>query len=170
MLVPPPPATGLGQGYFSSPVLLLRGRALSTVPGTSWVPKTHAILTASLGSGETQDLPVLLSSLHLQVGAQPPRGRGEFPLTQALMLALLSPLPRLATVKVQRSEHRWDPCVPSCHSPRPGHCRTSTWATSASQDQSRCNMPTPLWLVHVSEGRKTRPREIRRPAQRHRAH
>ncbi|ELK16666.1 Glutamate receptor-interacting protein 2 [Pteropus alecto] len=57
-------------------------------------------------------------------------------------------------VKVQRSEqpHRWDPCMPSCHSPRPGHCRTPTWATPAGQDQSRCNVPTPLWLVHVSWG------------------
>ncbi|KAJ8786268.1 hypothetical protein J1605_006488 [Eschrichtius robustus] len=46
------------------------------------------------------------------------------------------------TVKVQRSEqpHRWDPCVPSCHSPRPGHCRTPTWATPASQDQSRLSL------------------------------
>eukprot|EP00069_Balaena_mysticetus_P003099 bmy_16393T0 len=45
-------------------------------------------------------------------------------------------------MKVQRSEqpHRWDPCVPSCHSPRPGHCRTPTWGTPASQDQSRLSL------------------------------
>ncbi|XP_073087199.1 glutamate receptor-interacting protein 2 isoform X12 [Manis javanica] len=51
-----------------------------------------------------------------------------------------------ATVKVQRSEqpHRWDPCVPSCHSPRPGHCRTPTWATPAGQDQSRSLSSTPF--------------------------
>lgn len=42
--------------------------------------------------------------------------------------------------------------MPSCHSPRPGHCRTPTWATPAGQDQSRCNVPTPLWLMHVSWG------------------
>ncbi|XP_036767358.2 glutamate receptor-interacting protein 2 isoform X2 [Manis pentadactyla] len=50
-----------------------------------------------------------------------------------------------ATVKVQRSEqpHRWDPCVPSCHSPRLGHCRTPTWATPAGQDQSRCSSLVP---------------------------
>ncbi|XP_036767364.2 glutamate receptor-interacting protein 2 isoform X7 [Manis pentadactyla] len=51
-----------------------------------------------------------------------------------------------ATVKVQRSEqpHRWDPCVPSCHSPRLGHCRTPTWATPAGQDQSRSLSSTPF--------------------------
>nr|XP_019602607.1 PREDICTED: glutamate receptor-interacting protein 2 isoform X3 [Rhinolophus sinicus] len=54
------------------------------------------------------------------------------------------PLKPSEAVKVQRSEHRWDPCVPSCHSPRPGHCRTSTWATSASQDQSRSLSSTPF--------------------------
>ncbi|XP_047599720.1 glutamate receptor-interacting protein 2 isoform X6 [Lutra lutra] len=49
-------------------------------------------------------------------------------------------------VKVQRSEqpHRWDPCVLSCHSPRPGHCRTPTWATPAGQDQSRSLSSTPF--------------------------
>ncbi|XP_032989100.1 glutamate receptor-interacting protein 2 isoform X6 [Rhinolophus ferrumequinum] len=54
------------------------------------------------------------------------------------------PLKPSEAVKVQRSEHRWDPCVPSCHSPRPGHCRTSTWATPASQDQSRSLSSTPF--------------------------
>ncbi|KAG8516940.1 Glutamate receptor-interacting protein 2 [Galemys pyrenaicus] len=53
------------------------------------------------------------------------------------------PLKPSEAVKVQRSEqpHRWDPCLPSCHSPRPGRCRTPTWATPAGQDQSRCNVP-----------------------------
>lgn len=50
------------------------------------------------------------------------------------------PLP-IATVRIQRSEqlHHWDPCVPSCHSPRPSHCRAPTWAPGG-QDQSRCNV------------------------------
>lgn len=50
------------------------------------------------------------------------------------------PLPT-ATVRIQRSEqlHRWDPCAPSCHSPRPSHCRAPTWAPGG-QDQSRCNV------------------------------
>uniref|UniRef100_G1P156 Glutamate receptor interacting protein 2 n=1 Tax=Myotis lucifugus TaxID=59463 RepID=G1P156_MYOLU len=55
------------------------------------------------------------------------------------------PLKPSEAVKVQRSEqpHRWAPCVPSCHSPRPGHYRTTpTWSTPAGQDQSRCNVPT----------------------------
>ncbi|XP_058534916.1 glutamate receptor-interacting protein 2 isoform X2 [Ochotona princeps] len=49
-------------------------------------------------------------------------------------------------VKVQRSEqpHRWDPCVPSCHSPRPGRCRTPPWAASAGQDQSRSLSSSPF--------------------------
>ncbi|CAK6435592.1 unnamed protein product [Pipistrellus nathusii] len=50
-------------------------------------------------------------------------------------------------VKVQRSEqpHRWTPCVPSCHSPRPGHCRTApTWPAPAGQDQSRSVSSTPF--------------------------
>ncbi|XP_057411502.1 glutamate receptor-interacting protein 2 isoform X5 [Balaenoptera acutorostrata] len=56
------------------------------------------------------------------------------------------PLKPSEAVKVQRSEqpHRWDPCVPSCHSPRPGHCRTPTWATPASQDQSRSLSSSPF--------------------------
>lgn len=64
-----------------------------------------------------------------------------------------------AAVKVQRSEqpHRWDPCMSSCHSPRPGHCRTPTWATPASQDQNRCKVPSPLSLSPI-------PREGLEPA------
>uniref|UniRef100_A0A8D1HDJ3 PDZ domain-containing protein n=1 Tax=Sus scrofa TaxID=9823 RepID=A0A8D1HDJ3_PIG len=56
------------------------------------------------------------------------------------------PLKPSEAVKVQRSEqpHRWDPCVPSCHSPRPGHCRTSTWATPAGQDQSQSLSSSPF--------------------------
>ncbi|XP_019289184.2 glutamate receptor-interacting protein 2 isoform X2 [Panthera pardus] len=56
------------------------------------------------------------------------------------------PLKPSEAVKVQRSEqpHRWDPCVLSCHSPRPGHCRTPTWATPAGQDQSRSLSSTPF--------------------------
>nr|KAF6474303.1 glutamate receptor interacting protein 2 [Rousettus aegyptiacus] len=56
------------------------------------------------------------------------------------------PLKPSEAVKVQRSEqpHRWDPCMPSCHSPRPGHCRTPTWATPAGQDQSRSLSSTPF--------------------------
>ncbi|KAB1264361.1 Glutamate receptor-interacting protein 2 [Camelus dromedarius] len=56
------------------------------------------------------------------------------------------PLKPSEAVKVQRSErpHRWDPCVPSCHSPRPGHCRTPTWATPAGQDQSRSLSSSPF--------------------------
>uniref|UniRef100_A0A2K5Q8M2 Glutamate receptor interacting protein 2 n=1 Tax=Cebus imitator TaxID=2715852 RepID=A0A2K5Q8M2_CEBIM len=56
------------------------------------------------------------------------------------------PLRPSEAVKVQRSEqlHRWDPCVPSCHSPRPGHCRMTTWATPAGQDQSRSLSSTPF--------------------------
>ncbi|XP_078207825.1 glutamate receptor-interacting protein 2 isoform X12 [Callithrix jacchus] len=56
------------------------------------------------------------------------------------------PLRPSEAVKVQRSEqpHRWDPCVPSCHSPRPGHCRMPTWATPAGQDQSRSLSSTPF--------------------------
>ncbi|XP_066101017.1 glutamate receptor-interacting protein 2 isoform X1 [Saccopteryx bilineata] len=56
------------------------------------------------------------------------------------------PLKPSETVKVQRSEqpHRWDPCVPSCHSPRPSHYRTATWVTPASQDQSRSLSSTPF--------------------------
>lgn len=42
--------------------------------------------------------------------------------------------------------------MPSCHSPRPGHYRTATWATAASQDQSRCNVTTPLWLCMFPRG------------------
>ncbi|XP_043298987.1 glutamate receptor-interacting protein 2 isoform X2 [Cervus canadensis] len=56
------------------------------------------------------------------------------------------PLKPSEAVKVQRSEqpHRWDPCVPSCHSPRPGHCRTPTWAAPAGQDQSRSLSSSPF--------------------------
>ncbi|XP_051707721.2 glutamate receptor-interacting protein 2 isoform X1 [Oryctolagus cuniculus] len=56
------------------------------------------------------------------------------------------PLNPAEAVKVQRSEqlHRWDPCVPSCHSPRPGHCRPPTWASPAGQDQSRSLSSTPF--------------------------
>ncbi|XP_029774689.1 glutamate receptor-interacting protein 2 isoform X2 [Suricata suricatta] len=56
------------------------------------------------------------------------------------------PLKPSEAVKVQRSEqlHRWDPCVLSCHSPRPGHCRTPTWASPAGQDQSRSLSSTPF--------------------------
>uniref|UniRef100_A0A8C8ZS38 Glutamate receptor interacting protein 2 n=1 Tax=Prolemur simus TaxID=1328070 RepID=A0A8C8ZS38_PROSS len=47
---------------------------------------------------------------------------------------------------VQRREQprRWDRCLPSCHSPRPGHCRTPAWATPAGQDQSRSLSSTPF--------------------------
>ncbi|KAM8758936.1 glutamate receptor-interacting protein 2 isoform 2-T2 [Rhynchonycteris naso] len=65
-----------------------------------------------------------------------------------IMPALQSrrPLKPSEAVKVQRSEqpHRWDPCVPSCHSPRPSHYRTATWVTPASQDQSRSLSSTPF--------------------------
>ncbi|XP_006901098.1 PREDICTED: glutamate receptor-interacting protein 2 [Elephantulus edwardii] len=57
------------------------------------------------------------------------------------------PLKPSEAVKMQRSEqpHRWDPCMPSCHSPRPpSHCRTPSWTTSASQDQSRSLSSTPF--------------------------
>lgn len=61
------------------------------------------------------------------------------------------PLKPSEAVKVQRSEqpHRWDPCVPSCHSPRPGRCRTPTWAAPAGQDQNRCKVPSPRSLFSV---------------------
>ncbi|OWK02736.1 hypothetical protein Celaphus_00010664 [Cervus elaphus hippelaphus] len=57
-------------------------------------------------------------------------------------------------MKVQRSEqpHRWDPCVPSCHSPRPGHCRTPTWAAPAGQDQSRSLSSSPFSSPTVNHG------------------
>ncbi|KAM5130087.1 glutamate receptor-interacting protein 2 isoform 2-T2 [Callospermophilus lateralis] len=56
------------------------------------------------------------------------------------------PLKPVEAVKLQRSEppHRWDPCVSSCHSPRPGHCRTPTWATAGGQDRSRSSSSTPF--------------------------
>ncbi|XP_006758384.1 PREDICTED: glutamate receptor-interacting protein 2 isoform X4 [Myotis davidii] len=57
------------------------------------------------------------------------------------------PLKPSEAVKVQRSEqpHRWAPCVPSCHSPRPGHYRTTpTWSTPAGHDQSRSLSSTPF--------------------------
>ncbi|KAG5197864.1 hypothetical protein JEQ12_008593 [Ovis aries] len=56
------------------------------------------------------------------------------------------PLKPSEAVKVQRSEqpHRWDPCVPSCHSPRPGRCRTPTWAAPAGQDQSHSLSSSPF--------------------------
>ncbi|XP_045390687.1 glutamate receptor-interacting protein 2 [Lemur catta] len=56
------------------------------------------------------------------------------------------PLQPSGAVKVQRSERPrpWDPCLPSCHSPRPGHCRTPAWATPAGQDQSRSLSSTPF--------------------------
>ncbi|KAM4821091.1 glutamate receptor-interacting protein 2 isoform 2-T2 [Thomomys bottae] len=47
-------------------------------------------------------------------------------------------------VRVQRSEHGWDPCGPSCHSPKPGHCRTPPWAAPLSQDQCRSLSSTPF--------------------------
>ncbi|XP_037059814.1 glutamate receptor-interacting protein 2 isoform X3 [Peromyscus leucopus] len=55
------------------------------------------------------------------------------------------PLKPPEAVRVQRSEqlHRWDPCVPSCHSPRPSHCRAPTWAPGG-QDQSRSLSSTPF--------------------------
>ncbi|XP_037685546.1 glutamate receptor-interacting protein 2 [Choloepus didactylus] len=57
-------------------------------------------------------------------------------------------------VKVQRSEqlHRWDPYVPSCHSPRPGPCRTPTWASPVSQDQSRSLSSTPFSSPTINYG------------------
>ncbi|XP_073900590.1 glutamate receptor-interacting protein 2 isoform X3 [Castor canadensis] len=56
------------------------------------------------------------------------------------------PLRPPEAVRVQRSEqsHRWDPCVPSCHSPRPGHCRTPPWTAPVGQDQSRSLSSTPF--------------------------
>ncbi|XP_045146069.1 glutamate receptor-interacting protein 2 [Echinops telfairi] len=56
------------------------------------------------------------------------------------------PLKPTEAVKVQRSEQpRWDPCLPSCHSPRPpSHCRASSWTTPAGQDQSRSLSSTPF--------------------------
>ncbi|XP_021493926.2 glutamate receptor-interacting protein 2 isoform X2 [Meriones unguiculatus] len=55
------------------------------------------------------------------------------------------PLKPPEAVRVQRSEqlHRWDPCAPSCHSPRPSHCRPPTWAPGG-QDQSRSLSSTPF--------------------------
>ncbi|XP_028628882.1 glutamate receptor-interacting protein 2 isoform X3 [Grammomys surdaster] len=55
------------------------------------------------------------------------------------------PLKPPEAVRIQRSEqlHRWDPCAPSCHSPRPSHCKAPTWAP-AGQDQSRSVSSTPF--------------------------
>nr|XP_045009263.1 glutamate receptor-interacting protein 2 isoform X1 [Jaculus jaculus] len=56
------------------------------------------------------------------------------------------PLKPPEAVRVQRSDqlHHWDPCVPSCHSPRPSHCRMPTWAALGGQDQSRSSSSTPF--------------------------
>ncbi|XP_004692269.1 PREDICTED: glutamate receptor-interacting protein 2 [Condylura cristata] len=64
------------------------------------------------------------------------------------------PLKPSEAVKVQRSEqpHRWDPCLPACHSPRPGRCRTPTWATAAGQDQSRSLSSTPFSSPTMNHG------------------
>ncbi|KAF5917254.1 hypothetical protein HPG69_000023 [Diceros bicornis minor] len=50
------------------------------------------------------------------------------------------------SMKVQRSEQprRWDPCVPSCRGPRPGHCKAPSWAAPGGQDQSRSSSSTPF--------------------------
>lgn len=55
------------------------------------------------------------------------------------------PLKPPEAVRVQRSEqpHRWDPCGPSCNSPRPSHCRAPTWAPGG-QEQSRSLSSTPF--------------------------
>uniref|UniRef100_A0A452GVJ8 PDZ domain-containing protein n=1 Tax=Gopherus agassizii TaxID=38772 RepID=A0A452GVJ8_9SAUR len=46
------------------------------------------------------------------------------------------PLKPPDTVKVQKSDHHhcWDPCVNYCHTHHPGHCKTSTWNQTSSQD------------------------------------
>ncbi|XP_054990330.1 glutamate receptor-interacting protein 2 isoform X4 [Sorex araneus] len=48
--------------------------------------------------------------------------------------------------KVPPAEHarHWGPCVPSCHSPRPGACRTPSWATPPGQDSSQSLSSTPF--------------------------
>ncbi|XP_058422035.1 glutamate receptor-interacting protein 2 isoform X2 [Diceros bicornis minor] len=53
-----------------------------------------------------------------------------------------TPLKPSEAVKVQRSEQprRWDPCVPSCRGPRPGHCKAPSWAAPGGQDQSRLSL------------------------------
>ncbi|EDK99308.1 mCG130431, isoform CRA_b [Mus musculus] len=55
------------------------------------------------------------------------------------------PLKPPEAVRIQRSEqlHRWDPSAPSCHSPRPSHCRAPTWA-AGGPDQSRSVSSTPF--------------------------
>ncbi|XP_047390905.1 glutamate receptor-interacting protein 2 isoform X1 [Sciurus carolinensis] len=71
------------------------------------------------------------------------------------LLASVSEKVRLEILPVPQSQrplkppeavkvHRWDPCVSSCHSPRPGHCRMPTWATAGGQDQSRSLSSTPF--------------------------
>ncbi|XP_049622454.1 glutamate receptor-interacting protein 2 isoform X2 [Suncus etruscus] len=40
--------------------------------------------------------------------------------------------------------HRWEPGPPSCHSPRPGACRTPSWAALPGQDPSRSLSSTPF--------------------------
>ncbi|XP_058422043.1 glutamate receptor-interacting protein 2 isoform X3 [Diceros bicornis minor] len=57
-----------------------------------------------------------------------------------------TPLKPSEAVKVQRSEQprRWDPCVPSCRGPRPGHCKAPSWAAPGGQDQSRSSSSTPF--------------------------
>ncbi|XP_062402385.1 glutamate receptor-interacting protein 2 [Sardina pilchardus] len=48
------------------------------------------------------------------------------------------------TVKVLKSDHphSWDPCVNYCHAQHTGHCKTSTWSTSNSQDYCKSVVST----------------------------
>lgn len=80
------------------------------------------------GSDSTKILGLTIGLWGL-VSPDSPRHPGHFPLFS------------LSTVRIHRSEqlHRWDPCAPACHSPRPSHCRAPTWAPGG-QDQSRCNV------------------------------
>uniref|UniRef100_A0A6I8NRC6 Glutamate receptor interacting protein 2 n=1 Tax=Ornithorhynchus anatinus TaxID=9258 RepID=A0A6I8NRC6_ORNAN len=49
------------------------------------------------------------------------------------------PLKPPDTVKVQKSDHHhcWDPCISSCHTHHPGHCKTPSWNQISSQDYSK---------------------------------
>nr|XP_033781824.1 glutamate receptor-interacting protein 2 isoform X4 [Geotrypetes seraphini] len=46
----------------------------------------------------------------------------------------LTPLKNTPPVKVQKSDHCWDPCVNYCHTHPPGNCKTPTWSSSSTQD------------------------------------
>ena len=100
---------------------------------------------AGLGSAQVLDLIVGVRGTSLPDDSRHPRHLPPFPLPSA-------------AVRVQRSEqlHRWDSCSPSCHSPRPSHCRAPTWAPGG-QNQSRCNVPAaaamlPSWYPFLMGG------------------